>query len=655
MTETTLNLTNEMIEKTNKKYIHNLNERINSNNGIIISCKYLNELYNSNNVSTNTFIEVILINLGGDNTKISLKDNSTIFQLAKILGNTLGISHDNLSFSLTHDIREIKSQLNMYDIISDIIKFNHSEKNIEFSYTTSETVCNKLVEKYNYIYTKTIKTGRTIKRGYGNYQWDCEETIEVPGKETIETIANKDIVQYMNQKWHKPPKLDQISPKVFKLCIEYFNENPQSISHLYDCCKKLYWKCFGVKLNLDYYIKLRTFTIEDTTTDIFPEVFIKAPILNGKKGSMSFACCTYNTFCRLFKLPKTVNKIEKNKLFQRWQQDCSILAQFIYTLSGPLFGATMRANAAIIDKTGILSFVVNYIKDTNNYNISPDVFAFIMKVVSDFSRRKMFTLDEQKQGKLNPFLQSIYECLDFENFTDIDNLLICAVLPSREHVRNISVEHLRVISNYVGDTLYELSIFLDIEMKKGALESLKRGGVVHSRRHGTNIGMRVNSTAWNGASGAFSNLYRLWLYIYEISPTLFSSCVLIPVRIPCLLAHDQFRWAQDSGKECDIIEDCKKIFATNFDPFGAILYREDPYDWICKFKKILKDNNIDEKRWIPRPYWDESGIAKINKHKQQEHEFAQPDSLVCGVAVPSGDAEVLKKYGVFGATQNTGT
>ena len=97
MTETAQNLTNEMIEKTNKKYIHNLNERINSNNGIIISCKYLNELYNSNNVSTNTFIEVILINLGGDSTKISLKENSTIFQLAKILGNTLGISHDNLS------------------------------------------------------------------------------------------------------------------------------------------------------------------------------------------------------------------------------------------------------------------------------------------------------------------------------------------------------------------------------------------------------------------------------------------------------------------------------------------------------------------------------------------------------------------------------
>lgn len=543
-------------------------------------------------------------------------------------------------------IDSLLARRNSSNIILFIVRLLSTIKHLDLDWINQ--LISEIVKKYNETFKVWEKTGEFEVAGYGDYKYKYPKVVQKNDTKTFEElkeIAENDI---MPQKWHPAPSMmNQISPNVFKLCDEYNCKRPETLFELYNVCGEIYWMCFKTQFDLSYYMKLRIFTTHDTKTDDFPQVYLKIE----KKGKMSFACANYTTFCELFSFPKNFSPSEKNKKFKKWQQECSILAKLIHTLSGPFYGAYMRATSAIIDKTGILTYVIDHIKKTNNYDISFDVFIFLQYVVSDFSRRKMFTLEEQKQGSLNPFLDGLYSKFSFETLTEIDKLLICSVLPTRAHVKMLSIEMKKIFADIITNKLKELSVFLDLEMSKGGLEALSRGGVVHARSHGTNVGMRVNSTAWNASSGAFNNLFRLWLYLYEACPVLFSQNIILPVRIPCLLAHDQFRWAQESEKECKIIDDCKILFDRThhkFDPFGAILGREAPFAWITNLKQICKTNDIDEKRWVPRPFWDDDNLEKKKDHKKQDAEFVQPDSLICGIAVPSELAEPLKEMGAFG-------
>lgn len=343
--------------------------------------------------------------------------------------------------------------------------------------------------------------------------------------------------------------------------------------------------------------------------------------------------------------------------YQRWESDVAILVKMLNIITGPCMGGSLRKMAGPMDKVLLLHHVLNELDELDMTNaLSFEVELLVLLVATDFMRRKEFTLESQMQGALNPELKELYDMvMTHVPLSQVDKLLIASILPTRDILGKLLPHNVRMLANMVSFYVREFAYFMDAQYTIGAKHALGRGGSVHARSYAMKNGCKVNSTAWNGIAGALSNLARVHSLITEIHPHAFD--FILPIRIPRLVANDQFQWASAEGREDDSMNDFTKLFneESEVDLFASVLYRCSAQEHLERFKYQLDEANVPEARWVARCLrsTQDSG-PKRQGVRTQSNTFAQPD-LVCGIAVHPMAVNALKAQGCFGATPYTGS
>lgn len=343
--------------------------------------------------------------------------------------------------------------------------------------------------------------------------------------------------------------------------------------------------------------------------------------------------------------------------YQKWESDVAIFVKMLNIITGPCMGGSLRKMAAPMDKVLLLHPMLNELDELDMTNaLSFEVELLVLLVATDFMRRKEFTLESQMQGALNPELKELYDIvMTHVPLSQVDKLLIASILPTRDILGKLLPHNVRMLANMVSYYAREFAYFMDAQYTIGAKHALGRGGSVHARSYAMKNGCKVNSTAWNGIAGTLSNLARVYTLIAEMHPHAFD--FILPIRIPRLVANDQFQWASTEGREDDSMKDFTKLFdeESEVDLFASLLYRCSAQEHLERLKHQLDEANVPEARWIPRCQRStQDSDPKRQGVRTQSHTFAQPD-LVCGIAVHPMAVNALKAQGCFGATPYTGS
>lgn len=361
-------------------------------------------------------------------------------------------------------------------------------------------------------------------------------------------------------------------------------------------------------------------------------------------------------FRAMFHLP-SLSPTEWTRRYQQWESDVATLVKVLNLITGSCMGASLRKMAAPVDKVLLLHPMLRELDRQDLTNaISFEVLLLVLFIATDFMRRKEFTLESQIQGALNPELQSLYEMImTHVNLSQVDKLLIASILPTRDIIGTLLPHNVSTLANMVSNHVREFAYFMDAQYTIGAKQALGRGGSVHARCHAERTGCKVNSTAWNGIAGALSNLARVYTLLTEKYAQQFD--FFLPIRIPRLVANDQFQWADMMGREDDSMNDFSTLFRdeSEVDLFASLLCRCSAPEHLERFKHHLREASVPEARWIPKC---QRSVQDFGPRRQgvrtQSNTFAQPD-LVCGIAVHPMAVDTLKAQGCFGATPNTGS
>lgn len=346
----------------------------------------------------------------------------------------------------------------------------------------------------------------------------------------------------------------------------------------------------------------------------------------------------------------SIAKTRKN--LQPWRKlyfgDYKRALKFVSKFMGRLhtwFDAWMRAECAVIAKVGLVREVITrHEYDIKNY---PLTLIFLALASSEFSKRKEFTLESQKQGGLNVYLKAIFdEIVESER----DGLkYIAYMIPAKEIFEQVPEPFLSAISYEWRSWMELFSIVLDREWLKGVSKSSRRSmrvlpGAHYQRTTGKCVRRSgVNSNLWNVVSDSWNSGARFLRGIDIICkrPFVFWGKVLQ------LIANDQFQWGQCAGKgvgnDVGLFRELTKVakpwhvvhpnFADEFDSTFAL---------VTLFECARTQGVTNLNSWLDVPAL---RTAAVTVHRD----------LICGCPVPqmSQDlydyvATVVKPFGATG-------
>ena len=297
--------------------------------------------------------------------------------------------------------------------------------------------------------------------------------------------------------------------------------------------------------------------------------------------------------------------------------------------------AWISAKAAPIAKTGLVTLLLDSVLadmgETKETFLTkyPATALFIATTVSTFSQRKAFTLESQKQGKLNEFQLAIFELVKRHEPAALR--IIALILPIEEIFSTIPQEDAVRIYKESMKWLKLCGLFYREQFFKGVNKCVRRLGRVPPK------GSKINVTAVNNVADAWMNLRRFQTISakygrIEGAPTI--------LKIMQLIADDQFRMGGGVRIEPNA-HIYKGLTTQKVYPWDAVLAPES-FD-IRRALTILIEQcrkfHVDVESWI--------GIAKL-----RTGHTAAPVDMICGVAVAPMSRECadwLVSMGLFGA------
>jgi hypothetical protein len=345
---------------------------------------------------------------------------------------------------------------------------------------------------------------------------------------------------------------------------------------------------------------------------------------------------------------KSVTATRKTLLWKKFYfGDYKRALKFVSKFMGRIrtwFNAWVRAQAGIISKVGLVNVALHkHAYDIKNY---PLTMVFLALASSEFSKRKEFTLESQKQGGLNTHLRAIFDEIVEKERGGLK--YVAFMIPAKEVLEHVSEDFLRAIRSEWIKWMQIFSIVLEEQWNKGVQKSSRRSMRVLPGAHWQRPSMKrvaksgVNSSLWNVVADSWNSgaTYLRGVDVVLRFPVSFWGKTLQ------LVANDQFQWGSAVGKSvCPDVplfrELTKEVlpwhivhpdFSDEFDSAYAL----------SVFFKSVSDLKIENVRsWVE--------ISALRSAKITSHH-----DMICGCAVPPMPQEFFdylsENSGIFGAT-----
>lgn len=264
----------------------------------------------------------------------------------------------------------------------------------------------------------------------------------------------------------------------------------------------------------------------------------------------------------------------------------------------------------------------------------PATYSLMVVCCSVFGERKEFTMESQKQGALNHYMEQL---LSLARETEPAAMRVVALfLPVREVFDMVSVEDAAIIYRVSMTWLRELGGFLQDQWSKGVAKCSRR------LMRTPPCGAGVNSSGYNAAADTWQNLRRFQSVSAQRAGIRGAPVIL---KVLQLIANDQFLMGGETVNPNTHVY--KEVTSTGVLPWHAVLHPES-FD-TCRALTVLleacRTHKVSMDSWV--------GIAKL-----RSGEVSKPVDMICGCAVPSMSpecADFLKGVGLFGAGSWTGT
>lgn len=292
----------------------------------------------------------------------------------------------------------------------------------------------------------------------------------------------------------------------------------------------------------------------------------------------------------------------------------------------------ITSHALPIGKTGLVGPLMKQFVDelggwTRFIDDFPVTYCLMAIMVSVFSERKAFTLESQKQGGLNPYMEELLELALEDEFEAIH--VIGLILPLREVYSMMSKEKVELIYTTSMKWLETFAPFLEQQWKRGVNKCVRRSCRVPPR------GAGVNSSGYNAVADAWMNLRRFQTISSEYAGIKDAPLIL---KVMQLVADDQFRMAD--GK-VDSNAHVYKALTREVLPWNAVLHPEsfDKKKAIGMLFELCQEHEVPFNSWL--------GVAS-----KRTTTVSHPVDMICGVSVPKMSpecADFLKRIGIFGA------
>jgi hypothetical protein len=305
------------------------------------------------------------------------------------------------------------------------------------------------------------------------------------------------------------------------------------------------------------------------------------------------------------------------------------------------FDAWVRAQAGVISKVGLVNIALHkHDYDLKNY---PMTLVFLALASSEFSVRKEFTLESQKQGGLNTHLRSIFNEIVEKERGGLK--YIAYMIPAKEIWEHVDETFLIAIRAEWLNWMTVFSIVLEKQWKKGVKKSSHRLMRVLPGTHwqGSKRVAKsgVNSNLWNVVADSWNSgaSYLRGIDVVLQKPVSFWGKTLQ------LVANDQFMWGSTVGKStCSDVPLFREL-TKEILPWHIVHpeYKEefDSVRALQTFFKCTSELGIENpKSWLELPAL-RSAEVKIHR------------DLICGCSVPAMSQELfdyLSNSGIFGAT-----
>ena len=304
----------------------------------------------------------------------------------------------------------------------------------------------------------------------------------------------------------------------------------------------------------------------------------------------------------------------------------------------------VTATAFPIAKVGLMSEMVrawtsklsgsweNFTKDY------PITHALLAVLWANFSARKEFTIESQKQGSLNPYENELLEMVKIKE-PDAYHLLGLA-LPYKEVFEKLRPEMIHDIYDNCETWLYELAPFLERQWHKGIKKTPKRNNIVLPSSWNSGC----NTTGYNVVADAFTNLHRFYKITQHF---LKSGDNIFTCKVLQVVAADQASWHKDANGEKHIHHDVLiyRDFTKSHRPWshwlpGSKGYDNDLVSIYGNLVILVGRYNGNIESWIGLP---------VMRHTE---EVKGPKEMICGVEVPPMQKDTvnfLKRIGIFGS------
>jgi hypothetical protein len=325
------------------------------------------------------------------------------------------------------------------------------------------------------------------------------------------------------------------------------------------------------------------------------------------------------------------------------------------------YDAWLRSQAMLLAKVGLLHYAVIEYRDT--IATLPLTTLFLTLASAEFGKRKEFTLEKQKQGGLNPYLEKLLSLVKEKEPSGIS--IIAYMLPAKEIWDLTTSEHLEVIHAMWSSWMPLLAVALEDQWTTGVEKCARRQMRVLPGKHAQScgkckgcidskqrlekynykyyisctsrkqvFGSGINSSLWNVVADAWQNGSRVLrgLDLVLQKPAKFWGKTLQ------LIASDQFKMADTANKSMDPnVEIFDKITRAGIFPWRVAhpVYR-DSFDSVKALLTVLKCCSETRLQFLAASW---IGIPQLRKADVTVHH-----DLICGCVVPPMPQLVLTGF-----------
>lgn len=310
------------------------------------------------------------------------------------------------------------------------------------------------------------------------------------------------------------------------------------------------------------------------------------------------------------------------------------------------FDPWITARSLQIAKSGLASSCIVSLAEKLSGSVEgfqseyPLTSVFMALAVSEFSTRKAFTLESQRQGALNPHLESLLALVTEHEPRGLT--AVAFVLPLPEIYAKIPKEDvLNIYFSWMKWAAF-FGKFLDIQWDRGVWRCARRTMRVPPsfRPHQSGYcGKPVNSSGYNAVIDAWNNMVQGTRVAVSIGGISGAPLFLKGMQ---LIANDQFIWGQAEGKGIhpDVLV-FDAITRQGFVPWWVVTKPDkiDTVKVITSLSKACTDAGVSLESWL--------GLPKMRTEDVKQHV-----DMICGCSVPAMSiecADFLKSLGIFGA------